>query len=64
MTRRGPQGGQSESFAKFYLSKMAISEGCGCNELVIRRGRPKVDSGPIWPALRDTVARLWRRISA
>lgn len=64
MTRPGPQGGQSESFAKFYLSKVAISEGCGCNELVIRRGQPKVESDPIWPALRDAIVRLWRRKSA
>jgi len=64
MTRRGPGSGQSESFSKFYLSKVAISEGCGCNEMVIRRRLPKVASEPIWPALRDAIARLWRRKSA
>ena len=64
MTRRRPQGGPSESFSKFYLSKVAISEGCGCNELVIRRGQPKIASEPFWPALRAAVARLWYRKSA
>ena len=64
MTRRGPGVGQRESFAKFYLSKVAISEGCGCNELVIRRREPKLAAQPLWPALRAAVRRLWRRTPA
>jgi len=61
MTRGGSGSGRRESFSKFYLSKVAISEGCGCNELVIRRGQPKVASEPIWPVLRAAILRLCGR---
>ena len=46
-----------QSFARFYLEKVAISEGCGCAEMVIRRDEPKIrgDQGirAIWRALRE-----------
>ena len=45
------------SFARFYLEKVAISEGCGCAELAIRRDEPTLrnDSGTraLWQAVRD-----------
>jgi len=49
-----------QSFARFYLEKVAISEGCGCAEMVIRRDEPKVHAGhglrALWSALRE----CWR----
>ena len=46
-----------QSFADFYLRHVAISEGCGCNELVIRRSTPKIGPPARWPgALRRRLA--------
>lgn len=46
-----------QSFARFYLEKVAISEGCGCAEMVIRRDEPKIraDHGlrELWHALQE-----------
>lgn len=63
---RGPRGPgeSSDSFARFYLEKVAISEGCGCSELVIRRRLPAVRSGGLLAALRQRFRRLWRRHQA
>ena len=40
---RGHPGssGKGKSFADFYYRNVAISEGCGCSELVIRRDGPR-----------------------
>ena len=57
--RMRQQGG--ETFERFYLRQVAISEGCGCPELVIRRetGKPAVRNA----AGEDpTGASLWRRL--
>ena len=52
-----PSPNNQQSFARFYLEKVAISEGCGCAEMVIRRDEPKVraDHGlrAIWQAIKD-----------
>ncbi len=32
--------GEENSFARYYLKNVAISEGCGCAELVVRPERP------------------------
>ena len=63
---RGPRGasGSDRSFARFYLEKVAISEGCGCNELVIKRRLPALSSGGLLAALRQRWRRLWRRSTA
>jgi hypothetical protein len=61
MTPRARQRG-GESFERFYLRQVAISEGCGCAELVIRRETPK-------PTVRDAASdaprrpSLWRRLA-
>ena len=39
---RGPRAsGGGRTFADFYYRNVAISEGCGCSELVIRRDGPR-----------------------
>lgn len=38
-----------QSFADYYLRHVAISEGCGCAELVIRRKTPKIGPPAKWP---------------
>ena len=49
------------SFARFYLEKVAISEGCGCAEMVIRRDEPKLRRDHslrgLWQALRQRLRR-------
>ena len=44
---RGPgaASGKGKSFADFYYRNVAISEGCGCSELVIRRDKPRKSPG-------------------
>ena len=44
--------GGRESFERFYLRNVAISEGCGCSELVIRDRDPKLRPLGIGPWLK------------
>ncbi|MGF1609859.1 MAG: hypothetical protein ACFCUQ_10715 [Kiloniellales bacterium] len=61
MTRQARRHG-GESFERFYLRQVAISEGCGCAELVIRRetSKPRVQD-----AAGDGRSRgsFWRRLA-
>ncbi len=41
-----------DSFERFYLRSVAISEGCGCSELVIRDRDPKLRPLGLWPWLK------------
>lgn len=48
------------SFARFHLEKVAIGEGCGCAEPVIRRDEPTLGNGHGPHALRQAVRDRWR----
>ena len=50
--RSNHKTGRRESFEPFYLRHVAISEGCGCSELVIRDRDPKLRPLGLWPWLK------------
>lgn len=58
--RPGIGRSEGESFSRFYLRNVAISEGCGCAEMVVRREQDgiKEDAG-----LRTLLRLLWLRLT-
>ena len=56
--RPRPQNAGRESFERFYLRNVAISEGCGCSELVIRDRDPKLRPLGLWPWLKARLRRI------
>ena len=56
---RGPKAsGGGRTFADFYYRNVAISEGCGCSELVIRDRDPKLRPLGLWPWLKARLRRI------
>ncbi len=53
MKSRGPGPGRGQSFERYYLRHVAISEGCGCSELVIRGDDPKIRPSGLWRWLKS-----------
>ena len=51
---------QGESFSRFYLRNVAISEGCGCAEMVVRREQDGVRQEA---GLRTILRLLWLRLT-
>lgn len=62
--RNSGRPGGSESFERYYLRNVAINEGCGCAEQVIRRGLgedgPRRPGGSLLLAALGLLARLFR----
>ena len=57
---RGPRAsGGGRTFADFYYRNVAISEGCGCAEMVIRREQDGVKRDA---SLGTLLRLLWQRI--
>jgi hypothetical protein len=62
---------QRESFERFYLTKVALGEGCGCAEHATRirdleayadRSARRVATAGLFPSLANLVRPLWARL--
>ena len=68
MTRSSPTrsygGQQAESFERFYMRNIAVNEGCGCAELMIRNYPSRTDGHHDTNGILALIWLLVRRIRA